>query len=148
MAVRRGAVVLIWAFALQFVIGMVLNLFVTLPDRHPGANGADYFATSLTSLGWALSFGGGWALFTHAVIALALCAGCLVLFLATLRASGRGWRWLTGIATLFAVGALFNGLSFVDYNHDFSSMIMAGCWLIAVGSLVAAVVRHPRLQAA
>jgi hypothetical protein len=39
MAVRRGAVVLIWAFALQFVIGMVLTLFVTLPDQHPGANG-------------------------------------------------------------------------------------------------------------
>ncbi len=101
MAVRRGAVVLIWAFALQFVIGMVLNLFVTLPDKHPGANGAEYFATSLTSLGWALSFGGGWALFTHAAIAL-----------------------------------------------DFSSMIMAGCWLIAVGSLVAAVVRNPRPRTA
>jgi hypothetical protein len=27
-------------------------------------------------------------------------------------------------------------LSFLDFNEDFSSMVMAGCWLIGVAPLV------------
>jgi hypothetical protein len=142
MAVRRGAVVLLWAYAVQFIAGMVLNLFVTLPDAHPGANGTEYFATSWRSLEWSLSGAGGWALFTHAAIAVLLSVGSLLFFLSTLRPGGHGWRWLTGIAALFTIGAGFNGLSFVDYDHDFSSMIMALCWLVAVGAIVTALVRR------
>ena len=141
-ALRRGAIALLWGFAVQFVLGMTLNLFVTIPAHHPGAGGAEYFATSLASLGWALAFGGGPALFVHAWLALLLSAGCLALFIASLTPAGRGWRWLSGIATLFTLGATFNGMSFLDYNEDFSSMIMAACWLIAVGALVAGLVRR------
>jgi hypothetical protein len=40
---------------------------------------------------------------------------------------------------------LFNGLSFTDFGEDFSSMIMASCWLIAVGALVIRISRAPRV---
>jgi hypothetical protein len=47
---------------------------------------------------------------------------------------------------LAVIGAGFNGASFVDYGHAFSSMIMAGLWALALacyltGAILAAVRR-------
>lgn len=123
-------------YAIQFLAGMSLNLFVTIPGQHPGANGAEYFTSSGRGLIWALSGHGGFALATHAYIALLLVTGSLSLFAISLRHKDRLWSWCGGIAAFFTVGAFFNGLSFIDYAHNFSSMIMATCWLIAVGALI------------
>jgi hypothetical protein len=64
------------------------------------------------------------------------------LFVNSLRLSARGWRWPSGIALFFTFGAFFNGMSFLDFNEDFSSAIMAGCWLIAVGAVIVPLVRE------
>lgn len=141
---RPQAIALLIAFGVQFALGMLLNLFVELPKTHPGSSGDEYFSRSFTSLGWALSGGAGPALLAHAWLALLLALGALALFIRCLVGRVRGWRWLTGVAALFTVGAFFNGMSFVDYGEDFSSAIMAGCWLIAVTLLVTAVVRQGR----
>ena len=133
-------VVLLWLFGLQFLAGMTLNLFVGLPKTHPGAGG-EYFSSSWASLLWALGDGGGWALLVHAWLAVVLFVGTLALFLRSLTTGGRGWRWPSGTATFFTLGALFNGLSFADYGEGFSSMIMASCWLIGVALLVFLLVR-------
>jgi hypothetical protein len=146
---RIQTIVLLWLFAVQFLAGMTLNLFIQIPKHHPGTVGANYFSQSWSSLLWALSGGGGWALVVHASLAVVLFLGTLALFLCSLRPSGRGWRWGTGIASLVTLGALFNGLSFLDFNEDFSSMIMAIGWLVVVAILAFLLVRsRPRLGAA
>lgn len=143
---RTQSVVLLWLFAVQFLAGMILNLFVEIPKLHPGTVGSNYFSRSWASLVWALSGAGGWALFMHAALAVLLFLGTLALFFRTLRASGLGWRWGTGIASLVTLGALFNGLSFLDFNEDLSSLIMATCWLVAVSLLVLLLVKsRPRV---
>lgn len=139
---RLFAIVLLWIYAAQFIAGMTLNLFVTLPDSHAGTTGNEYFSRSLASLLWALGGGGGPFLFVHALLGVALLVGSLILFIQSFRAPLPRWRWVTGVTFFFTFGALFNGLSFLDYNEDFSSAIMAGCWLIAGGALVVGVVRR------
>ncbi|MGN6427242.1 MAG: hypothetical protein ACTHMF_10530 [Leifsonia sp.] len=141
--VRRFGVVLLVLFGVQFAVGMLLNLFVELPTSHPGSAGDEYFARSAASLLWSLSGRGGPALLVHALLGAAAAVGSIVLFVLCVARRVRGWRWLSGLAALFTVGAFFNGMSFVDYGEDFSSAIMAGCWLLAVACLVAALVRHP-----
>lgn len=143
-SLRPFAIAMLIGYAAQFVAGMVLNLFVKIPDVHPGTSGDEYFSRSFTSLGWALSGAGGPALLTHALIGAALFAGAVALFITSLARRARGWRWLTGIAAFFTFGAFFNGMSFLDYGEDFSSAIMAGCWLIATGAVVIALIRHQR----
>lgn len=145
---RRFAMVMLVGYAAQFAVGMLLNLFVTIPDAHPGTSGDEYFSRSFTSLAWALSGAGGVALFIHALLGSALFAGAVALFVASLVRRAHGWRWLTGVAAFFTFGAFFNGMSFLDYGEDFSSAIMAGCWLIATGAVVIALVRRPRRNAA
>lgn len=141
---RPHAIVTLVLLGLQFVAGMILNLFVRLPSSHPGTTGGDYFARSWASLLWALSGGGGWPLVVHASLAVVLFLVTLALFVRSLVRRERGWRWGCGIAWFFTLGALFNGLSFADYDEDFSSMIMASCWLVVVTALVVLLARGAR----
>jgi hypothetical protein len=108
----------------QACLGIVVNLYVTVPAHHPGAHPADYFSGSLHSLGWALSHGPV-MLVLHALLGLALVllAGYIA---ATAWRSGRrairGWSVLAG---LFVIGAGFNGASFLDFGNNISSLLMA-----------------------
>jgi hypothetical protein len=133
---RLYATGLLAGFGLQFLVGMALNLFVQLPTSHPGTTGNEYFSRSGHSLVWALSGNAGLGLAIHVYIALALVLGTLALFLRSLAVHNKQWTWVGLIAFIFTLGALFNGLSFVDYSHNVSSMVMASCWLIAVISLI------------
>jgi hypothetical protein len=144
-SIRIHAVAVLVLLAVQFLAGMLLNLFVALPKTRPGSSGDNYLVRSWTTLVWAFSGGGGWTLTTHVVIAAVLVIMTTALFIRSLGKSGRGLRWGSGIATVFIIGAFFNGLSFVDYNQDVSSMIMATCWLVAVAGVVIPLVRAQRV---
>ena len=74
LAVNVGACALL---LIQYLLGMVVNVYVVLPGRHPGAGAGNYFSGAVA-------------------------------------------------------GAGFNGASFVNYGHAFSSMIMAGLWALAL----------------
>jgi hypothetical protein len=135
---------LLIGYGLQFLAGMTLNLFKTLPKNHPGSTGKEFFSRSSHSLVWALSSNAGWALNTHAYLALVLIIGSIALFIRSLVFKNKQWVWASAIAAFFTLGAFFNGLSFVDYNHNLNSFIMAVCWLAAVSSLAYGLVRFKR----
>jgi hypothetical protein len=129
--VRRTTTGLIIALIAQFLIGMLVNLFVTIPDGHPGSRPTEYFAGSFQSVAWAISSGPG-LLVAHVGLGLILGIGSLALII-RVRALGR--RRLTVAAVLgflFIVGAGFNGASFLDFNEDYSSMIMATLFAAAL----------------
>ncbi len=122
---------------IQYLLGMVVNLFVTLPGRHPGANASDYFTGSASGLGWVISDGPAWAA-AHTAFGIALALAAV----ATVAVTWRGSRAATAMSVLGALailGAGFNGASFVDYGHNFSSMIMAGLWALALACYIAGV---------
>jgi hypothetical protein len=139
---RSQAIGLLAGLGLQFVAGMLLNLFVTIPGRHPGSSGSAYVSRSYHSLGWALSNGGGWELTFHVYLGLLVTIGTLALLIHALLVHNRNWIIFGGTAAVLTLGAFFNGLSFVDYNKNISSMIMAVCWLGAISALVAGLAAH------
>ena len=139
--VRPQAIGLLFGYGLQFLAGMLLNLFVTIPSKHPGSSGSNYFSRSSHSLIWALSGSGGWELAVHVYLGLLLVIGSLSLFIRAVALHNKRWSIAGGVAALFTLGAFFNGLSFIDFNKDFSSMIMATCWLVAVGALFVGIAR-------
>jgi hypothetical protein len=134
--VRRTTVGLIVALVVQFLIGMLVNLFVTIPDGHPGSQPAEYFSGSLQSVLWAIS-SGPVLLVAHVALGLLLGLGSLALIV---RVRSVGRRRLTVAAVLgflSIVGAGFNGASFLDFNEDYSSMIMASLFAGALLCYVA-----------
>ena len=115
----------------QFVLGMVANLFVTLPAHHPGANASNYLAGVGSGVGWVIGQGPGWAA-AHAALGLALVVAALANIVFTWRRGGRLVIATAVLGALFIIGAGFNGASFVSYGHEISSLIMSVLWALAV----------------
>jgi hypothetical protein len=124
-----GAVVLI---ALQAGIGMFVNLFVSIPKNHAGANPANYFSGSTRSVIWAISHGAV-ALAIHVVLGL-LLALMVISIVARAFTSGRAsiitWSIM---GALGSIGAGFTGAGFLDFSEDVSSFFMA---ILALASLL------------
>jgi hypothetical protein len=128
---RPLALLILILLATQFLVGMLVNFFVQIPDAHPGANAPEYFSGVAQGVAWALANGAA-ALKFHAIIGLLLFLDALVILGLAIAARRRAWI-IAGAFGLFGIMAAgFNGASFMNYGHDFSSLLMAIGFLWAV----------------
>ncbi len=116
--------------SLQFLFGMLTNLFVAIPKEHPGAQAPHYFAGVIRGVGWALA-SSRLLLAAHVATGMVLELLAIALVVVAARSRQRLWIWVALVGWLGVTGAGFNGASFINYGHDFSSMIMAACFLLA-----------------
>lgn len=142
---RRAYLVMSLLLLAQFLLGMAVNLFVTIPDRHPGAQPANYFADSASTIGWAIPSGGAW-LAAHVSLGLALIVGGLAVIILAARSRSRIAVGTAVLAAAAVTGAAFNGASFLDFNQDYSSMIMAALFAVALASYVVGLATYRPLQ--
>jgi hypothetical protein len=117
---------------LQFMLGMATNLFVQIPTNHPGANPPEYFSGVAQSVTWAILHGPSIWLVLHAVLGLLIVLSAFGLLFRTFRTRNRLAITTSVIGALAVLGAGFNGGSYLNYHQDFSSMIMATFFAIAV----------------
>lgn len=115
----------------QFFVGIVTNLYVQVPAQHPGTNAGEYFSGVVQGVGWAVTQG-PLALQIHAILGLLLLLTALLLIVVAYTTRGRVWKIVTPIGAVGILGAGFNGASFINYGHDFSSLLMASGFLIAL----------------
>ena len=79
--------------------------------------------------------GPAWAA-AHAAFGLALAVAAFAAIALTGRQASRTATGTSVLGALAIVGAGFNGMSFLNYGHDFSSMIMAGLWALALACYI------------
>ena len=115
----------------QAGLGMVVNLDVTVPAHHPGSHSTNYFAGSVHSVAWAIAHGAA-TLAVHATLGLALVVIAVVTAVHALRSARRAIATWSVLAGLLAIGAGFNGASFLDFAHTINSLLMA---LLALGAI-------------
>jgi hypothetical protein len=142
LAVNLGACALLLA---QYLLGMVVNVYVVLPARHPGAGAGDYFSAAAAGLAWVIADGPAWAA-VHAAFGMALAAAALAAIALAWRGGGRTGTAASVVGALAVIGAGFNGASFVNYGHAFSSMIMAGLWALALACYLTGAILAVRSQ--
>jgi hypothetical protein len=141
LAVNLGACALL---LIQYLLGMAVNVYVVLPGRHPGAGAGDYFSGAAAGLAWVISDGPAWAA-AHAAFGMALAAAALGAVALAWHKRSRAGTAVSVVGALAVIGAGFNGASFVDYGHAFSSMIMAGLWALALACyLIGTILAVPR----
>ena len=116
--------------AIQFLAGMVVNLFVVVPAVHPGTSASSYFVGVAQGVAWALG-NTVLALRLHVIIGLLLFLDALALLGLAIAARRRAWIVATVFGLLGIMAAGFNGASFMNYGHDFSSLFMSIGFLIA-----------------
>lgn len=117
--------------AAQFLIGMLVNFFIEIPDQHPGANADNYFGGVLSGVGWALGYN-AWELQLHVVIGVLLGLASIALLVFAIALRNRSWIITAVLGFIGVVGAGFNGASFMNYGHDFSSLLMSIGFLLAL----------------
>jgi hypothetical protein len=133
---REGYLGSLITLVAQFMLGMATNLFVQVPLQHPGANPPEYFSGVAQSVIWAIFHGPSVWLTLHAVLGLLLVVFGFRLLLPAIRSRNRFVITTAVIGALGMLTAGFNGGSYLNYHEDFSSMIMASGFAVAVTSYV------------
>ena len=133
----RALLIVSFVLLTQFLLGIVVNLFVDVPDTHPGAGVANYVVGAWRSIGWALAR--EWpVLALHIIVGLGLVAGSLTFLIRGLLA--RNWSALLLWNAIGAAGAAFaalNGTYFVIHPKvDSASLFMAVGFAVAIGSVI------------
>ncbi len=116
--------------AAQFLVGMIVNLYVQLPSVHPGTGASNFFLGGVQGIVWALGHG-TWAIVVHVALGLLLVFASFLLIGLSLASRQRAWILLSLTGWIGVVGAGFNGASFLNYGHDISSLLMSVGFLLA-----------------
>ncbi len=129
---RRRTVATLVLLAIQFVIGMALNLYVTIPTHHAGAGSGPYLSGALASVLWSFTSGLP-PLIIHVVIGILLLLSAVELVVHAVRAGREAAAvWLAAGGLIAIIFAGFNGASFLKYNLEISSMLMSVGFALAV----------------
>src|SRR5258708_26663856 len=112
--------VILFLLAAQFLLGMAVNLFVTIPTNHPGANPPEYFSGVVQSVQWAVTSSSSplWLLL-HASLGLVLVILTIALLISAIVARKGGWIAVASLGFIFVLGAGFNGGRFFFFNKKF-----------------------------
>jgi hypothetical protein len=132
---RRTAATLI-VLVVQFLVGMSLNLYATIPTHHPGAGSGPYLSGALSSVLWSFSSGLP-LLIVHVLIGVVLLLNGIELVVHSARAGRRAAVWLAAVGLTAIIFAGFNGASFLKYNQNLSAMLMSAGFAVAVTCYVA-----------
>jgi len=129
----------ILALLLKFIAGMTVNLFVELPKYHPGSNSIEYFSGIVKGIIWAIGSGTFYLGF-HVILGLLIIVVSIVIIIFSVTVRERIWLVCSVIGWVAVTGAGINGVSFVNYGKEYSSLIMSIGFL--VGIVCYAVVYH------
>ncbi len=135
-ALRRMTLAAVVLILVQSGLGMAANLYAIVPTHHSGAHPADYFTGSAQSIGWATSHA-AIVLVIHVILGFILVVMVFSTVVRIAKLKRRSLNAWTILGTLFVIGAGFNGASFLDFNNNLSSLLMA---LLAFASIICYVV--------
>ena len=141
-SLRALDAILLILLAAQFLIGMLVNLFVQVPAVHPGRDAPEYFSGVARGVAWAL-FNAQWELLIHVVMGLLLFILSIVLLVLAIISRRGAWITVSVLGLIGIMAAGFNGASFMNYGHDFSSLLMAiGFLLTAISYTIGISFKH------
>lgn len=127
---RIGLIIIQILLVIQFIVGMYLNLYVTLPDVHPGTQGS--YAPSIP---WALAGHAGAALATHVAIWILLTIGSIALVIRGILSHRKAFIVGNSFGLVFILLAGSGGLSFVNRGgQNGDSLMMALGFILAIVS--------------
>jgi hypothetical protein len=115
--VRRMSLGVAVALLVQYALGMVVNLYVTVPARDHGGG-------ILTAVGRTFS-GGPAAVAIHAGLGLLLIVGGINLVVRSVRSRHRPVIWLSAVSLASILGAALDGAAFVNSGSNGASLGMA-----------------------
>ncbi|WP_067929191.1 hypothetical protein [Alicyclobacillus shizuokensis] len=118
---------------IQYVVGMVTNLFVQIPDSLSSQykSGGAFYRYWWLSLQWILAHSSIF-LRLHVIVGILLVIGSVLVAGMSIVMKSRVWIIFSILGSIFTIGAGVNGMFFVSFGqHDINSLIMAIAFLAA-----------------
>jgi len=115
--VRRISLGMVVALLIQYALGMVVNLYVTVPA-------SDHGGGVLAAIGRAVA-NGPVALAIHAGLGLLIILGIINLVVRSVLSRRRPLIWLSAVTLLAVLGAASSGAAFVNSGTNGASLGMA-----------------------
>jgi len=140
---RSLAFGLLLLLGLQFILGIVTNLYATIPATHPGSGASNFFVGLVQGLGWSLS-DGAWALQLHVLVGLGVILLGITLVYVAYATHERIWMICASIGGVAMLSAGFSGAVFVNDGQGLSSLLMSVWFLVALISFVVGLYLTPR----
>jgi hypothetical protein len=118
-----GIVAYMGVLLVQFGLGMGINLFVAIPQNHPGSDASNVVVGFFQSIAWGIAHG-------PLLVAIHVVLGLIVLVHPLFVVAGlpplvRGSRWPTAGAAICAWAAAASGAAYLTYHQDLFSLLMA-----------------------
>ena len=119
---RNHGMGLLALLLLQFVLGMLTNLFVSFPETNDGYKQWDYARSHILVI-------------AHIALGMLLLIGTIVLFVRAVRARDRNWKIASGLGLGSVILAIMSGSEFISSQNDALSFAMAMFFVVALVSL-------------
>ncbi|MFZ1041860.1 MAG: hypothetical protein WCA79_21725 [Anaerolineales bacterium] len=115
---RTHAIFMIGVLVIQYILGMIANMFVQFPDT--------------TDLGQLWEFARSqFTTGAHIVIGTLLLLGAIIFVIRTARAKIGGWIASSVVGLIAIVAAFYGGVTFVSSQVDAYSLVMALATIVA-----------------
>ena len=109
---RTYAIVTLVFLAIQFVLGMITNLFLPFPQTDQPGVLWDFARSQLP-------------IFAHIIVGIGLLVSAIVFVIRAARQQNRGWLGSTVIGLIAILVALFGGVNYTTFQQDTYSLIMS-----------------------
>ncbi len=129
-ALRVLALVALLCLSIEFVLGMLVNLYVEIPNPLPEETAGGM----LQALGWSLAQTGMPSLWLHVVLGLALLLAAIALLVLSIVARQTRWIIASLVAALGILLATLSGTGFVYTGEAAGSMAMSIGFVLALVS--------------
>jgi hypothetical protein len=122
MNLRRHAFILLGILAVQYLLGMLANFYVSFPEGKGAGQEWDFAKNQILVT-------------SHIIIGLLLLVGIVALMVRAIRANDRVWKISSGLAFGSVALAAVSGSDFITSQKDLSSLAMSIFFVTAVVSL-------------
>ncbi len=120
---RKQAFGLIAGLIIQFILGMVINLYIQFPESVPEAQLWEFARSQVLII-------------AHIVLGLMLFLSSAIFAFRSIKQEDKTWKLAGGFGILAIIGAILTGERFVSTQEEIYSFAMALCFGLAIISYV------------
>jgi hypothetical protein len=105
----------------EYLLGMLTNLFVMLPEAQTGSQQWEFARTQPLVM-------------AHIILGLLLLIGSIILYIRAIRAKSQTWKIASGIGLGSILLAIVAGSEFITSQQDYYSLVMSLLFIVAVAA--------------
>lgn len=120
---NRHALGLLGLLVVQYILGMITDLYVTFPSNNTDYQQWEYAKSQFVVM-------------AHIIVGFLILFGVIALMVRAMRTQVKAWKTPSIIAVVAVILTIMSGSEFISTQTDLYSLIMAILFVVIAGSIV------------